>query len=152
MSSVIKFISFSCDYRSVPDIDIIDEKDYTCDEDYCNIYDRIEFALPPADKIRLFSVAGDKILFYLDLDEDDYKNVKNISRKIYSQVHGCMPFKVTGMSCAYKDEGYYPDIPQEILDMPDIDDVKSLSHNYLIAIDSGGDDVYSLIITPLFGF
>lgn len=77
--------------------------------------------------------------------------LKKLYHKMFSQLHDCLPFEVTGHNCAYKEEGYYPEVPYDIKKMPDIKIIEEMKeendsgdHVYFVfAIDNEGNEVFS---------
>lgn len=68
--------------------------------------------------------------------------------KIYSQINDRLPFVVTGHNSAYKEQGHYPEVSEEIKNMPTVElpyEVITYSDNYyyMVMIDTE-DIVYVL--------
>jgi hypothetical protein len=55
-----------------------------------------------------------------------YGNTNTFAMKIFSMFHKCIPFKVYGHTNANKDEYEYPDVPKEINDIEDIQEIKKI--------------------------
>ena len=81
----------------------------------------ITFEIPKQGYTRLY-IANEypqyQPVWHKDIKNDE--DYDNIYLKIFSQIHNSMPFKVTGVNCGYKEEGYYPGITQEIKEIPNI--------------------------------
>ena len=68
-----------------------------------------------------------------------------------------MPFKVTGYNSAYKEKGEYPDIPNEIKDIPNVLNKKELKriendidgYYFFFVIDSDGNEVSTNLLIPI---
>ena len=64
------------------------------------------------------------------------ENAEKHINKAFSQFHGFLPYVVTGHTSAYKEMGYYPDIPQYIEDMDTIE----------LNIPEYTDNIYFLVL------
>ena len=68
-----------------------------------------------------------------------------------------MPFKVTGINMAYKEEGGYPNVPNEIKDIPNVLEKKELKYiendidgyYFFFVIDSDGNEVSTNLLIPI---
>lgn len=89
-----------------------------------------------------------KIIDYIDADEE--KDCQKLYMKMYSQLHECLPFSVTGYNSAYKEEGYYPEVPENIKNMPKIEKIKNNEDDnfvyFVFAIDRNGKEVFTNIL------
>jgi hypothetical protein len=92
----------------------------------------------------------------MDINDD----TKLLYLKIFSHIHGFMPFNVTGWNSAYKEEGHYPDIPENIktLPLPNIIDKKltKIIRNckddgfyFLFIVDSDGNECRTHLLNPI---
>ena len=117
----------------------------------------IKFNLPKEGK-RLFIVIDFpeyKPIWYKDIYDDE--NTELLYLKIFSQIHDFLPFKVTGQNCAYKEEGYYPDVPNHIKNLPNIIDkklIKKISecedeYYFIFIVDSDGDEIMTHLLNPI---
>ena len=81
---------------------------------------------------------------------ENYKDAKRAMMKLYSQINNCLPFKVTGMSSSYKEDGYYPDIPEEIQKMNKIDfePLNDEEYYFVVIVDKEDGIVDDLLIQP----
>ena len=85
-----------------------------------------------------------------DLSEDD--DYEKIYKKIFSQIHGCLPFEVTGYNSSYKEEGKYPEISKDILNLETVE-IPSLDEEgfyFLCVLDYKGNELFTDILTPCF--
>ncbi len=92
-----------------------------------------------------------KIIDYIDADEEE--DCQKLYMKMYSQLHECLPFKVTGYNSAYKEEGYYPEVPENIKNMPKIEKIEKIKNNeddnfvyFVFVIDRNGKEVFTNIL------
>ena len=118
----------------------------------------VSFEVPEEGKNRLYIVnefPKYQQIWHKDIGKDE--NYKNIYLKIFSQIHNCMPFRVTGINIAYKEEGEYPDIPNEIKDMANVlnqKELKSIENDidgyyFFFVIDSDGNEVSTNLLIPI---
>lgn len=157
----------SNDYRSGRDIETFMnppkyEKQYDEDDEDDNNYTpeeacEIEFVLPK-EGTRLYIVnefPKNEPIWYKDINDDD---IESLYLKIFSQIHDCMPFKVTGYNSAYKELGHYPDIPDDIKNLPKIIDkklIKKISkceddgYYFLFVADSEGNEIMTHLLNPI---
>ena len=85
------------------------------------------------------------------IDTDEGKECKNLYLKMFSQLHDCLPFEVTGWNSSYKEEGEYPEVPDEIKKMPNVKIIEKMKEEnktgdyvyFVFAIDNEGDEVFS---------
>lgn len=72
--------------------------------------------------------------------------------------HNHLPFKITGLTGAYKEKGYYPEIPEEIKKMDSIQEIQCISDKeelhsfkdyFVVSLDSNGHMYSSKVIKPL---
>jgi hypothetical protein len=117
----------------------------------------IEFALPKESQ-RLYIVNEfpyNKPIWYMDIDNDD---TEQLYLKIFSQIHDCMPFEVSGCDSAYVEEGNYPDISNDIKNMHDIIDkdlIKKITecedkgYYFLFVVDSDGNEIITKLLNPI---
>jgi hypothetical protein len=127
------------------------------DEDAPEEATDIKFALPK-EGIRIYIVnefPNYQPIWYKDVDGD----TTPIYLKIFSQIHESLPFVVTGMTSGYKEEGYYPDIPEYIQAMPDVIDkelVNKISeleddgYYFVFVVDSNGYAIQTELLNPIF--
>ena len=151
------YFCIESDYRSGPTIESFpeDDREEEKEEIPYNAFD-ITFEVPK-ENARLFIVneyPNYSIIFSKDLSEDD--DYEKIYYKIFSQIHNCMPFEVTGYNSAYKEEGYYPDVPKNIETMPSIISEKMVDeitngegYYFLVIIDSEGDNNLTKLLIPI---
>jgi len=71
---------------------------------------------------------------------EDEKKAEQSMLKLYSQINNCLPFKVTGMSSSYKEDGYYPKVSDEIQKMDNIDfkPVNGEEYYFCVTVDKNG--------------
>jgi hypothetical protein len=117
----------------------------------------IKFALPKKRQ-RLYIVNEFpyyKPIWYKDIDDAD---TKQLYLKIFSQIHDCMPFEVSGYDNAYVEEGNYPDIFNDIKNMHDIIDkdlIKQITecedkgYYFLFVVDSDGNEIITKLLNPI---
>ncbi len=133
------------------------EYDYEADERTPDEANEITFILPHKG-YRLYVVnecPDYESVWHMDIDDDtDYEK---IYLKIFSQIHGCLPFKVTGLSVSGKDEGDYPDIPTEIEEMTNVIDKtlvdkieKNGGYYFVFIVDSDGNELLTEMLFPIF--
>jgi hypothetical protein len=117
----------------------------------------IKFNLPKKGK-RIFIVIDFpeyKPIWYKDIYDDE--NTELLYLKIFSQIHDFLPFIVTGQNCAYKEEGYYPDVPIDIKNLPNIIDKKLIKrisecedeYYFIFIVDSDGDEIRTDLLNPI---
>lgn len=82
-----------------------------------------------------------------DLSEDD--DYEKIYKKIFSQIHGCLPFEVTGYNSAYKEEGYYPEISEEIKLFKEINipDLEEEGVYFICVLDTEGNEIFTKMLS-----
>ena len=143
------------DYRSGPKIYTYDD---CIDDDDIIIFNR-NFELPLEGKIRMYlcndAYDTETPVWYRELEKD--ADHKSIYLKMFSQIHDCIPFKVTGHNCAYKEEGHYPNIPAEIKKMTDgltEQELEDINNNYedrffVFTIDSDGTNISADLLVPI---
>ena len=76
---------------------------------------------------------------YSFLKEWEFTSKENAEKhinKAFSQFHESLPFVVTGYNSAFKEDGYYPDVPQDIKDMDTIE----------LNIPAYTDNIYFLVL------
>ena len=143
----------SNDYRSGPSIHTYSEKKKTPE-----LGGNINFEVPKQGYDRLYIVneyPQYQPVWHKDIKKDG--NYKNIYLKIFSQIHDSMPFKVTGVNCAYKEEGHYPDVPKEIKETPNVlneKELEDIEDNYdglyfFFVINSDGEEVSTNLLIPI---
>lgn len=89
-------------------------------------------------------------MWYKDLSKDD--DYEKIYKKLFSQIHGCLPFEVTGYNSSYKEEGKYPEISKDFLKMETVE-IPSLNEEglyFLCVLDYKGNELFTEILTPCF--
>ena len=119
----------------------------------------IQFALPK-ERQRLYIVNEfpyNKPIWHKDIDIDD-DDTERLYLKIFSQIHDCMPFEVSGWDGAYVEEGNYPDVSNDIKNMPDIIDkdiIKKITecedkgYYFLFVVDSDGNEIITKLLNPI---
>lgn len=89
---------------------------------------------------------------------DDKELAKKALKHIFSDIHECKPFEVTGVTSGYKEKGYYPDpLPsmkidgKPLLEESIIKRIREDDHYYCVAVILKNDWVIDHIqIRPLF--
>ncbi len=170
MSEQLAFYT-SSDYRSGISLVCLNETDYDIkaaeDPEYYEqeamfVYHNLPNA-PFEFRINLVENLGseNKIIWYLDTNDNDDENglsFVKVYQKIFSQVHGSLPFVKTGYTGSYTDTGFYPKVPKEIKKMrPLIDDdlVDKISYDnygtyyFLFMSDDDGQIHASKMIAPI---
>jgi len=110
------------------------------------------FPLPIHQNYRIYIVSECpeyKIIGYLDADDEE--ECRDLYLKMFSQLHGCLPFLTTGYSTAYKEEGYYPEVSEKILKLPNIDIIEEMKQKleegdfvyFVFAINKNGDALFT---------
>ena len=149
-----------CTYTNLPNNDEDNDDNNNTPEEACEI----EFALPK-EGIRLYIVNDFphyEPIWYKDInddeDNDDNNNIESSYLKIFSQIHDCLPFEVTGYNCAYKEEGYYPDVSEDIKNMPDIIDEDLTEkigecyddgYYFIFIVDCDGNEIKTELLNPI---
>ena len=124
---------------------------------------KVTFALPKEGNrlyIVVFGYPHFKSIWHTDIDSviDSDNYVKSLYLKIFSQIHNRLPFYVTGYTGAYHEKGYYPHVPDNIKNMPNIIDqelVKKISERkdygdyFLFAVDKYGNEVRTNLLNPI---
>lgn len=118
----------------------------------------IKFDLPK-ERQRLYIVNEfpyNKPIWHKDIDDDD--DTEQLYLKIFSQIHDCMPFEVSGYDSAYVQEGNYPDVSNDIKNMHDIIDkdlIKRITecedkgYYFLFVVDSDGNEIITKLLNPI---
>jgi hypothetical protein len=131
-----------------------EESEYNTPEEACEI----EFSLPKEGQ-RIYIVIDFpeyRPIWYKDINNDE--NTELLYLKIFSQIHDCLPFKVTGYNCAYKEKGYYPDVPNNIKNLPNIINKKLIikiselednGYYFIFIVDSDGDEIMTQLLNPI---
>lgn len=157
----INEVSYLCyienlDYRTGPTLYI--NKYNECDSDLdLDLENATEFKFTiPNEGIRIFIVnefPEYKPIWQIDYNDDT--DIQDIYLKIFTQLHGFMPFVVTGSTSSYVDKGYYPEVLDNIKNMKEIvpndilDTIKNSDNYYfIIAIDDEGNEVISELLRP----
>lgn len=151
-------IQMTSDYRSGIHIHCIEDKNYDPDDESddgdLTEYNEYKFVLPINYEYCVYVVnefPNYTVIYEKDCDtEEEFIKIKN---KIFSQVHGSMPFVVTGMTCAYKDEGYFPDVPDDIKMLPEIEELNHLENDgyyFIIILDQDGNQICVEPLIPIF--
>lgn len=154
------------------DINNENNSDINCDDDNYSDSDSyaddesfdIDFILPSNNKLRLYIVnefPNYTPIWHMDIDYNKNNNDQytNIYLKIFTQIHECMPFKLTGHTNSYKDIGYYPDVNDKYKNMNNIindeliHEINSTSNDcgkyFFIVLDSNGYYYYNKLLTPI---
>ncbi len=141
------------DYRSGPKIYTFNK---TPEDEYEDAYP-ITFEMPK-EGYRMYIVNDFpeyEVIWYKDLNDNDDFN--EIYLKIFSQIHNCMPFKVTDHNSAGKEEGEYPDISEKIKNLPNIaeDIVEKIKEDFqgyyfFCVIDNEGTDIFTELLQPIY--
>lgn len=85
-----------------------------------------------------------------------YEDINKIYFKLFSQIHGCMPFEITDYNSAYKEECEYPEIPEEIMLFEEI--AKEITDNireniecvyFMCVINNEGDEIFTALLTTI---
>jgi hypothetical protein len=136
------------------DVDYTDDDSYTPEEAA-----EINFSLP-TEGMRVYIVneyPDFTPVWHVDVSDDADTNQMYL--KIFSQIHDCMPFQVTGLTSAYKEDGYWPDVPDDIKQLPNIIDQSAADiikkrvnneHYFLFIVDSDGYDFGTHLLNPLY--
>jgi hypothetical protein len=153
MEKTLYFHNYS-DYRSGMNIVLYDPEH---EEDIPEEAFEINFSLPKQG-FRLYIINeypnyDTKPIWYIDLKSECEK----IYKKMFSQIYGCMPFEMSESNSAYKEEGEYPEISEEIRLMTDIgkditDKIKENmeEHVYFLCIlNANGDEIITKILSPI---
>lgn len=126
-----------------------DDEEDTAPEEACEI----AFELPTETEYRFYIVnefPEYKVVAHEDFDDDE--KCDRYYLKIFSQIHNCLPFVVTGWTSSYKDEGHYPDVPDDIRQMPDIPlpdtilDMGSSEVYFAVVLDCDGNEVFTKLL------
>ena len=86
-------------------------------------------------------------------DLSSKKDYVRLYLKLFSQLHDCLPFVVTGWTSSYKEEGHYPDVPDDIAALPDVPEIEAVRNDadgyyVVVVIDSDGDEIMSRPLQP----
>jgi len=92
------------------------------------------------------------------IDLKNNSECEKIYRKMFSQVYDCMPFEIDDYNNAYKEEGEYPEISEEIKSMDYIrkditDEIKKNidEHVYFLCVlNNKGEEVFVKMLSPIF--
>ena len=90
-----------------------------------------------------------KIMGYVDTKNEE--ECKKLYEKMFSQIYNCLPFEVTGYDCSYRDEGFYPEITDEIKNMDEIEIIEKIKEEnisgdnvyFVFAIDKDGNELFT---------
>ena len=94
------------------------------------------------------------VVWSKDFNKEDNPNYHQTYMKIFSQINNHLPFVITGHTSSYKDKGYYPTIPKEILEIPNINKIEEIIKNnfdgyyFAFVVDSKGNEVLTEPICP----
>lgn len=141
------------DYREGTSVILLKKEKCDIDNEYIDelIDDgiHIELSLPPKDKFRLYFIdlEEEQIIWKKDIDKNE--DYVKLYLKIYSQEHGHMPFVETNITESYKQNGYYPEISEEILDLPNIQFENNSSTSIVFIINSDGKDKFIGLVDPI---
>lgn len=89
---------------------------------------------------------------------DDYNDAETFCNYLYYKINGCKPFVETGMTSAYKETGYYPDLDEDLntkiknlnLYPPKLKQ-KFKKSDFVIGVVLRGSDIWSTLqCVPLF--
>ncbi len=92
------------------------------------------------------------------LDFKKYIDCEKIYQKMFSQIYDCMPFEITDYNSAYKEEGEYSEISDEVRKMEEIgkditDKIKENIDEYvyfLCILNDKGEEVFTKLLSPIF--
>ena len=97
--------------------------------------------IPMIDRYNIYLIYGCIYEIYHVIVTDDLQYAKTILQQLFSDINECKPFIVTGMTCAYKETGHYPDPlpPLLINEKPLIDEtikqmIKEKGTDYCVAV------------------
>lgn len=147
------------DYRSGTKIDVYIKPPEDIDDEYNAPEESIEitFILPEKDYriylVNEFPSYDTKPIWFMDLNKNE--DYEKFYKKMFSQIHDCMPFEVSGYNSAYKEEGTYPEIPKDIKIMEEIEICKDIKENkdhvyFLCVLDCDGNELFTKLLTPIF--
>lgn len=129
---------------------VADGSDDECESDCYG-----SFTVPASDsgKLRIFVVNTNDCEYMLEdiyvTNADTTDQAKNVLLELHSHINGCLPFNVTGMSVAYKEEGYYPDpIAVTNPDILRLDPEKINKPAVAIVVDDMGEIIDYMSINP----
>ena len=118
----------------------------------------ITMEIPKTSDYRLYVVnefPTYRPVWYRDVKDED--EAHELYLKIFSQFHDCMPFQVTGYTSSYKEEGYYPEVPETIKEIPDIEELNPIigdddddGYYFIVVIDSDGKEIFTKPLRPIF--
>jgi hypothetical protein len=156
----------SNDYRSGTSVYTFEKgpnEDEDRDEDESDYEDSapeeaFPITLPLPENCRIYVICEYpyyKIVDYVDVDKES--DCKKVYYKMFSQIHDCMPFVVSGYTSSYKEEGEYPEVPEEIKNMKDIQMIEDLKEEmesgdnvyFVIAIDEDGEEIFTEMLNFL---
>ena len=144
------------DYRSGTNIYTF-EKPHKEDEedDYSAPEEAVMYSFPIPENYRIYIVSEFphyRIVSYVDaLDKDE---CNKLYLKMYSQIYNCLPFELTGYNVSYKEDGYYPEITDDIKNMVDIDVINEIKKEnieyanvyFAFAIDKNGNELFTKML------
>ena len=113
----------------------------------------VTFELPKKGDVRLYIVNEfpEHIFWFKDIKENEYN--ENIYLKIFSQIHDCLPFKISGYTGNWRQEGEYPKISKEIKELPNIlkkEELKEMERSvgwyFFNVIDSDGENISTNVL------
>jgi hypothetical protein len=89
-------------------------------------------------------------IWYKDLPSKD--DCEKVYKKLFYQIHNCIPFEVTGYNSAYKEEGFYPEITEDIKLMHEIGipEICEDGVYFISVLDNEGNEIFTKLLTPLF--
>ena len=73
-------------------------------------------------------------------------DAQQFTKNVYYLVNERGPFIITGMTCAYHDEGYYQPMPSHPISLPELDEVNLDEIIYTITIDSRAKTIDAILI------
>ena len=137
------------DYRTGTTVDVYIKSPEDTDDEYAAPDDalKITFTLPKQGRrmylMNEYPSYNTEPIWSKDLSEDD--DYEKIYNKIFSQIHGCLPFEVAGYNSAYKEEGHYLEIPEEIKLFKEIDipDIEEDGVYFACVLDTEGNEIFT---------
>ena len=154
MSKLFWFHIDMNDYRSGTNIYTFEKspiKDQNSSDDDCAPEEAVPYSFIIPENYRIYIVCEFpeyKIIDYIDTDNKD--ECKKIYLKMFSQIYNFLPFKINGYNSAYKEEGYYPEISEDIKKMSDINAINKIKEQnsgdnvyFAFAIDKDGNELFT---------
>lgn len=159
MANKLFWFNYYDDYRSGPHLSVYTKEPELDPNEFEALSHKFE--LPSQDLFRIFIVKELELSKWSKLDANNFyktlwtkdinlnEDYNEIYLKIYSEINQRLPFVVSDWNCAYKEEGHYPDIPDNYKDIPNylnndiIEEINDsdVRFSFIFIIDKDGNEI-----------